>query len=360
MIKFALIAFSIIGIATSLVARTIGKNIVSNYTTNYKVVYVFFLVLFTLCVLVYGLGENFPFVITKNIYKIVYIYFAFLFYAVILFSISRIILFLVNFKYIYHISTGLIIVLVIFGNIMRHRIVIREYNITTSKRLPKENLKIALVSDTHFGYIIDNDDMEKLVKMLNNAQVDMILFPGDFADKEIDPLLEMDLFSQMKEIEAQYGTYLSLGNHDLFDIKVQMMVDSLRENKITVLRGEMVQIDNIIIAGKDWGSKDKLSDILSVPNDETYNIYVYHEPREDAIDEAKENGIDLMVAGHTHGGQMFPVNLITRRLFPIDYGHKRFDKTDVIVSSGFGVWGPPVRIGSRSEMCIIHLRYVED
>jgi len=359
MIKFALIALSIIAIATSLVAMVIGKNIVSNYTNNYKSVYVFFFVLYVLCVLVYGLGEYFPFAITRNIYKIIYIYFAFLFYTTILFFLSRIILFFVNFKYIYHFSLILTIGLVIFGNIMRHRIVVREYNLTTNKKLPKDNMKIALISDTHFGYIIDNDDMDNLIERLNNAQVDMILFPGDFADKEINPLLEMDLFSRMKEIKNQYGTFLSLGNHDLFDNKTPIMVEKLTENNIKVLRSEKVNIGNLTIVGKDWGNKDKLSDILIERNDDTYNIYVYHEPREVDINEAKENGIDLMVAGHTHGGQMFPVNLITDKLFPVHYGHKRFDNTDVIVSSGFGIWGPPVRIGSRSEMCIINLKYQE-
>lgn len=356
MIKFALIALSIIAAVTTLISRTLGKHVFIN---NSKIVYSFFCVLYLICVVVYAFGEKLPFGITRNLYKITYVYFSVIFYLGFFFLLSRIVLIFINIKYIYHFSLGITVLFIVFGNIMRHRVIITEYNIMTNKQLPKNILKIALISDTHFGYIIDNDDMDNLVEKLNALNVDIVLFPGDFADREIQPLLEMDLFSGMKKIQSSYGIFLTLGNHDLFDNKTDVMVEKLTANNVRVLRDEKSQFENITIVGKDWGSQKDLSRIVSYDDNNKYNIYIYHEPKEKDIDQAMKNNIDLMVSGHTHGGQMFPVNLITRHIFPLHYGYQKFGNTDVIVTSGVGIWGPPVRIGSRSEIVIINLKHID-
>lgn len=229
MIKFALIALSIIAAVTTLISRTLGKHVFIN---NSRIVYSFFCVLYLICVVVYAFGEKLPFGITRNLYKITYVYFSVIFYLGFFFLLSRIVLIFINIKYIYHFSLGITVLFIVFGNIMRHRVIITEYNIMTNKQLPKNILKIALISDTHFGYIIDNDDMDNLVEKLNALNVDIILFPGDFADREIQPLLEMDLFSGMKKIQSSYGIFLTLGNHDLFDNKTDVMVEKLTADNV--------------------------------------------------------------------------------------------------------------------------------
>ncbi|MGF6907335.1 metallophosphoesterase [Fusobacterium sp. PH5-44] len=356
MIKFAIIALSVIAVVTAIISITLGRNVFLNSS---KIVYSLFLGLYLICVIVYAIGDKLPFSITRNFYKVTYVYFSIIFYLGFFFLLSKIILIFINVKYIYHFSLVITILLIIFGNIMRHKTTITEYNINTKKKLPKEDLKIALISDTHFGYIIDHDDMNSLVKQLNELKVDIVLYPGDFADREVQPLLKMDLFSGMKEIRTEYGVFLSLGNHDLFDNKTDVMVEKLAINDVKVLRDEKFLIENMLIIGKDWGSKMDLSKIVSDDDKNKYSMYIYHEPKEENINEAVKNNIDLMVSGHTHGGQMFPINFVTKLIFPVHYGYRRFGHTDVIVTSGVGIWGPPLRIGSKSEIVIINLKHIE-
>jgi uncharacterized protein len=86
-------------------------------------------------------------------------------------------------------------------------------------------------------------------------------------------------------------------------------------------------------------------------------IMMDHQPAE--IKLAEKNGVDLLLSGHTHRGQMAPNHLVTRKMYDLDWGHRQFTQLHAIVSSGFGFWGPPIRIGSRSEIVQIEVVFTK-
>ena len=107
------------------------------------------------------------------------------------------------------------------------------------------------------------------------------------------------------------------------------------------------------VASRDNYSKQPLSEILK-DSEEKPILYMQHTP--DTIDETVKNSVFLQVSGHTHKGQFFPGSLFTKKIFKLDYGYKKFQATNVVVSSGYGTWGPPIRIGTQSEIVLIKIK----
>ena len=168
----------------------------------------------------------------------------------------------------------------------------------------------------------------------------------------------------LKDIESRYGTYLSLGNHDFYTGEADELENMLSKVNVNVLRDEITLInDSFYLIGRDDatvkrynGERDSLNVIKSSIdnfNSDKPVIVIDHNPQ--YLDESISNNIDLQVSGHTHKGQLSPINLITDKLFDIDYGLGKFQNTSVVVTSGFGTWGPPIRIGSSSEIVMIKL-----
>ena len=166
---------------------------------------------------------------------------------------------------------------------------------------------------------------------------------------------------KFKSIKSRYGTYFSTGNHDYFGGDASKLSELATENNITVLRDESILVNDefYIIGREDIISesfsieRSPLESIVSNIDKNKLSIVMDHNPEN--VKDSEENNIDLQVSGHTHGGQIFPGNIITNALFPIDYGLGKFGNTNVVVSSGFGTWGPLIRVGSQSEVVLITL-----
>ena len=202
-----------------------------------------------------------------------------------------------------------------------------------------------LVSDIHLGEVIENNRLNTLVEKINSLNGDMVLIAGDLVDSDLTPVKEKDMLDSLKDIKSKYGTYLSLGNHDFYTGEADELENILSKVNVNVLRDEITLINDsfylIIKSSIDNFNSDKPV------------IVIDHNPQ--YLDESISNNIDLQVSGHTHKGQLSPINLITDKLFDIDYGLGKFQNTSVVVTSGFGTWGPPIRIGSSSEIVMIKL-----
>ena len=187
--------------------------------------------------------------------------------------------------------------------------------------------------------------------IINSLNPDIVLIAGDLIDMNLEPVLEKNMLKELSDIKTKYGVYFALGNHDIYGKKAALLTATLREEGVIVLRDEKVLVnDKLYIAGRDNFSKKPLKDIIGDHSDKPV-ILIQHTP--DTIEETVENKIDLQVSGHTHKGQFFPGNLFTKRIFLIDYGLKKISDSNILVSSGYGTWGPPIRIGSSSEICLI-------
>ena len=158
--------------------------------------------------------------------------------------------------------------------------------------------------------------------------------------------------------------FRSPGNHDEMGRSVEEIVKTFKASGINVLRDKAILINNsFYVIGRDDISQESqtkikrkdLSDIIKDLDKSRPLILMDHQPRDFA--DTQKNGIDLQVSGHTHRGQLFPANLITNLIFEIDYGYLQKDNSNFIVSSGYGTWGPPIRIGSRSEIVEIDIDF---
>ncbi len=241
--------------------------------------------------------------------------------------------------------------------------------VTYDLEIPKaagviDSLNIVAVSDIHLGTIVHNGRLSKMVKTINSLHPDIVLLPGDIIDENIKPFIEQNMPNTFQKIESRYGLYAVLGNHEHIGGHVDVTVGHLEEASINVLRDRTILItDSFYIAGRDenWnpgnrgGTRAPLSELLHQTDRSKPIILMDHQPLH--LDEAAEQGIDLQISGHTHLGQLFPNQFITRRIFEIDHGYLQKGSLQVIVSSGFGTWGPPIRVGNTPEIVQIKVKF---
>lgn len=249
--------------------------------------------------------------------------------------------------------------LIILGHWNATHCKISKYQLSLKKSLATGPLRLVVVSDIHMGTIVNKKRMETLVREINSLTPDLVLFPGDLLDEDLDPVIEAGLGQYFKQIKTVYGMFACTGNHEYIG-GVDQGVAYLREHGIRVLRDECALLANsFYVVGRDdaaavrfGGSQSKtLKEILENLNPDLPILLLDHSPVR--LKEAKECGIDVSFSGHTHHGQQWPWNYITSCIYELSRGYLLKGSTHVLVSSGYGTWGPPVRIGSRSEMLLV-------
>lgn len=247
----------------------------------------------------------------------------------------------------------IVIGLISYGSFNAYNPVVSSYQINIDKPAGDiSELHIVMASDTHFGLLSNRDHAERLVKEINMLQPDIVLFPGDIFDDDIEQYMQQGINEIMAGIQSKYGVYVSLGNHDKHEGTMEQLIKVLEDSNMNVLYDEAVTIEDsfTLVGRKDLTDRSRLSVSALVNGVDKSKpvIMLDHQPYE--LDIAQQNGIDLLVAGHTHRGQIFPGNLITNEIYEVDWGYLQKEQLHTVVSSGYGFWGPPIRIGSRSEI----------
>jgi predicted MPP superfamily phosphohydrolase len=225
-----------------------------------------------------------------------------------------------------------------------------------------EELNIVAASDIHLGTIIRNSRLKYIVDKINNLSPDLILLPGDIVDEDVSSVMEQNMASILKQLNAKYGVYAITGNHEYIG-GVQETVKYIRDGNVTVLMDSIEKIANsfYLIGRKDHSaisfgdSRDTLATILESADKSLPLILVDHQPFN--LEEAQMNGIDFQISGHTHHGQLFPFNFITKRVYEKSWGYMRKNSTQYYVSCGVGTWGPPMRLGNRPEILNIKVLF---
>ena len=241
---------------------------------------------------------------------------------------------------------------------------IKEYNITINKPANKiKSLRIAAVSDIHLGSIIRKRSMKKLSGILHDINPDIVLLLGDIIDGEIGPVLRDDLLQYFNCPECDSGLFAITGNHEFIG-GGNRTIPYIESKGIRVLKDEIVTLEGGVqlIGRTDRDSrrfygKERLSlkDLMMQADTSKPVILLDHQPFH--LDESALYGVDLQLSGHTHNGQMWPLNFVTSKIYELSYGYLRKGNTQFIVSSGYGLWGPRVRSGSRSEVLHINIEF---
>ncbi|MGF7048615.1 putative MPP superfamily phosphohydrolase [Paenibacillus sp. DS2015] len=247
-----------------------------------------------------------------------------------------------------------------YGSFNAFSPIVRTYEINITKKVQSTpSLNIVMASDMHFNVLSGKNHAIRMVEEINALKPDIVLFPGDIFDDQIDQYISQGIGPILAKIQAPYGVYASLGNHDKYKGTMAELIDVLEQSHIQVLYDEAIQIDDrfTLIGRKDHSDPDRiaLSDIMQGQDPSKPVILLDHQPKD--FDIAQQQGIDLMVSGHTHHGQIAPANLITERLFENDWGLLQKGEFHSIVTSGYGFWGPPIRIGSRAEIVQINVTF---
>jgi len=259
--------------------------------------------------------------------------------------------------------TLIFIAVLIIGTYNSRNSYVKSFDINIEKLNPEDSLNIVMVSDIHLGNIVKNDRLKSMVNEINKLNPDLIIIAGDIIDSDFEIFLNNNMAVEFSNLKSKYGTFATLGNHDIFTREENAIVNILKENSVTVLRDEVALIDNkFYIIGRDDITVNSISNTYRADLDELTNdldkskplIVIDHNPK--YINESLNANIDLHLSGHTHKGQIFPANLITNMIFEVDYGYLKKDNLNVVVSSGYGTWGPPLRLGSRSEIVQIKLK----
>jgi uncharacterized protein len=242
---------------------------------------------------------------------------------------------------------------------------IHRYDLTIDKKAGElENLHIVMVSDIHLGTIHQKSALSGLVERVNALNPDLILLAGDVLDENVEVFIEQKMADTFRLLKTKYGVYAALGNHEYIGGHADEAIKYMGEGGVKVLRDEAILVaESFYVIGRDDKSGGsfrgiKRSDLNSLvrPLDSSIPlILIDHQPSQ--IDEASAGGIDLQVSGHTHRGQMWPNHLITQRIFPKDWGHLQSGRFNLIVSNGYGTWGPPIRIGNQPEIVDIHIKF---
>jgi len=207
----------------------------------------------------------------------------------------------------------------------------------------------AQISDVHVGSR-SGRYLKRVVAKINARKPDYVLITGDLIDfrditaAELSPLSDLDA-----------PVYLVIGNHERY-VDLAAICERLRSLGVHVLRNESLLLGDIQLLGID--DSERKSQVRSVleqlePVPDKFRVLLYHRP--DGARDAAQWGVDLMLCGHTHNGQIMPFNLLVRRFFPRICGLYTIEQLHLYVSSGTGTWGPILRLGSRSEIGMIRL-----
>ncbi|MGW3986600.1 metallophosphoesterase [Streptomyces sp. NPDC004830] len=225
-------------------------------------------------------------------------------------------------------------------------------------KLPRaaHGYRIAVVSDVHLGPVLGRGFAQKVVDTVNATQPDLIAVVGDLVDgsvKDLGPAA-----APLAQLTARHGSYFVTGNHEYFSGAEQWVEEVRRLGLIPLenARREMPHFDLAgvnDVAGEDEGRGPDFARALGDRDTARACVLLAHQPVQ--IHDAVEHGVDLQLSGHTHGGQLWPGNLVASGANPTLAGLERYGDTQLYVSRGAGAWGPPTRVGAPSDVTVIEL-----
>ncbi len=357
----------------SLMSIYINKRLINKLKikSHYKILFKIILILNLFGVLGYVAFRHYP--IVPN-----FIYFAFSVPIGIIFILFTITIFYELFSYLLKVGVkntkrrdffkkSLDISAITVATTINAKAMYNAKNIQTQEvNIKIDNLnkeyKIVQLSDVHIGGLIDKEFITSLVQRVNNYKADLIVITGDLIDTKIE--YAKNTVDELQNLKSKYGTFFVVGNHEYFhDVKVLM-------NYLTNIGIKVLQNENFYIGEEGNGFnlagvydlhgyrvrkfEPDINKALQNLNSNSPTVLLAHQPK--YIYEVPKE-VDLVLSGHTHGGQIFPFNLLVKLDQPYVKGlHQHNNHTQIYINKGTGFWGPPMRLGASSEITIILLQ----
>lgn len=235
-------------------------------------------------------------------------------------------------------------------------------NVTIHLPALKNEYTLVQLSDVHIGGLIDATFIASIVRTINEQNCDAVVITGDLIDTDIRYAKEA--LEELKHIQSKFGTFFVVGNHEYFH-NIEILIEYLKNMGITVLENQHVYI----------GEENQGFNLAGVHDVFGYNVQKFQPDIAQALNAIKEdsptvllahqpkyiyevpNMVNLVLSGHTHGGQLIPFNFLVRLVQPYIKGlYQHNPTTQIYVNKGTGFWGPPMRLGASSEITVIKLR----
>lgn len=245
---------------------------------------------------------------------------------------------------------AIVVAVFAYGNIHYYDKARQPLNLTTTKDIGGESVKIVMMSDLHLGYHNPRKELARWVDMVNAERPDIVLVGGDIIDISVRPLAEQQMAQEFHRIEAP--VYACLGNHEYYsgeNAAQRFYADA----GITLLRDSVAEVKGINIVGRDDRTnthRRSLGSLVKDVNTAKYTILLDHQPYH--LEQAERAKVDFQFSGHTHHGQVWPISWITEAIYEKAFGYHRRGNTQYYISSGIGIWGGKFRIGTRSEYVV--------
>lgn len=342
-------------------------------------VYWTFFWLLSLSYLFSRLSQKFlPTVLYEGLIRIGAYWLAFMFYFLLVITALDILSLLDRFLHLVPVeikqslnpSLGLVVFILVIGIVSygawnaRHPRV-NHYEVSIAKQAGSlKQLHVVMVSDVHLGTIINNSYLTKMVTSINQLKPDLVLLAGDVFDENIETVNKQQMADSFRKLSAPNGVFAILGNHEYISGNAEDTIKYLGEAGVKVLRDSSQKIaGSFYLVGRDDRSgarlngvkRQDLKTLLQGVNHSLPILLMDHQPLQ--LAEPAEQGVDLQLSGHTHAGQLFPIEFITQRIFEDDWGYLRKGNFQLIVSSGYGTWGPPIRVGNTPEIVDITIKF---
>ena len=251
-------------------------------------------------------------------------------------------------------AIGIVAMVLILGGIHYHHKYREELAITTEKPLEKP-LTIVLASDLHIGYHNRKAELSRWVDLINAEKPDLVLIGGDIVDRSLRPILEGHYGEEFLRLDAP--VWAVLGNHEFYG-NLEQAEQFIQDAGILLLKDSVAHFKGVDVIGRNDRScrnRAALSDLAD--GLDGFTLLLDHQPSH--LEEAEEAGIDFQFSGHTHHGQVWPISWFTDALFEQAWGYLKKGNTQYYVSSGLGIWGAKIRVGTRSEYLVLKLTGVQ-
>lgn len=249
------------------------------------------------------------------------------------------------------------IVLLLYGYTNYRHPKVEHLDISLERKFDGGSVRVVAISDVHLGYGTGVKALEQYVALINAQHPDLVLIMGDLIDNSLKPLSHEPFEKVLSSIEAPLGVYMIPGNHEYIS-NIDQVADYLKDTPIVMLRDSIATLPNgIQIVGRDDRTnrnRKSLAELLDRTDNERPTIVLDHQPFN--LAEADSLKVDMLLCGHTHRGQVFPLNLLTDCIYEQSHGYRKWNYSHIWVSSGLSLWGPPFRIGTQSDLAVIEIK----